>query len=194
MDNRILTTIDYIKLENIPATLNIASSELGSDYLTETDFLETLNTDDSFCMLSTHNGVVSGFSICKIFGPEKIDEMLALPDCDEKSILMKFKTIGLIDSVAVAHEMKGKGIGGELLDACYKELVSRGAKVICAMAWKGVNGITNIEGILVRLGMLPHVEIKGYWNRFVPSPEGHACPICGRPCKCSAVLYLKKSS
>ena len=186
--------VHILSVSEIPSALTIAYTELGSDYLTKNDFLETLDADDSFCMVSTHDGTVSGFSICKIFGPDRMDEILALPDCDERDILMGFDTIGLLGSVAVAHEMKGKGIGGELLDACYKELVSRGAKVICAMAWKGVNGITNIEGILVRLGMLPHVEIKGYWNRFVPSPEGHACPICGRPCKCSAVLYLKKSS
>ena len=186
--------IQDFRSEYIFSSLKLASIELGSDYLTEKDFLDVLNTDDGFCKVSVQNKIVSGFSICRIFGPDRIDEMLALPDCDERDVLMGFNTIGLLDSVAVAHEMKEKGIGSELIDACCKELVSRGAKVICAMAWKDVNGIANIERILVRTGMLPHMEIKGYWNRFVPSPEGHDCPICGRPCKCSAVLYLKKSS
>jgi len=191
MNNDTSTKIDYVKLENVPAALNIASTELGSDYLTEEDFLEVLDTNDGFCMISTNNGIVSGFSICKIFGPSKIDKMLALPDCDERDILTNFKTIGLLDSVAVAHEMKGKGIGGKLLDACCKELIEKGAEVLCAMAWKDVDGNVNIDSLLRKLGMFPSIEITGYWNRFVASPGGHDCPVCGRPCKCSAVLYIK---
>jgi len=184
-------TIHNLTVNHIPIVLNIAATELGSDYLTEQDFLEVLDADDGFCMISITDNIVSGFSICKIFGPDKIDEMLALPDCGERNALNTHRTIGLLDSVAVAQEMKGKGIGSELIDVCCKELAARGADVLCAMAWKDVNGNANIGNLLKKTGMSPSIEIMGYWNRFVASPEGHDCPVCGRPCKCSAVLYMK---
>jgi len=191
MNNNEPPIIRILSVSEIHSAFTIAYNELGSDYLTENDFLETLDTDDSFCMISTRKGIVSGFSICKIFGPDKIDEMLALPDCDEKNILMNFDTIGILDSVAVAQEMKGKGIGSELIDACCRELTARGTKIICAMAWKDIKGNVNIGSLLKKMGMLPSIEITGYWNRFVTSPGGHDCPVCGRPCKCSAVLYQR---
>ena len=184
-------TIRDLRIVDISSALSIAFTELGSDYLTEQDFLDALNTNDSFCKISITDDIVSGFSICKIFGPDKIDEMLALPDCGERDALNTHRTIGLLDSVAVAQEMKGKGIGSELIDACCEELVARGADVLCAMAWKDVNGNANIGNLLKKTGMSPSIEIMGYWNRFVASLEGHDCPVCGRPCKCSAVLYMK---
>jgi len=69
---------------------------------------------------------------------------------------------------------------------------SRSVDIICAMAWKSVDGTINIESILRRMGMTPQIEIPGYWNQMVNSPGGHDCPVCGRPCKCSAVLYFKE--
>jgi len=184
-------TIRDLKITDISSALNIAFAELGSDYLTEQDFLDALNTDGGFCKISITDNIVSGFSICKIFGPDKIDEMLALPNSDERNALSVHKTIGLLDSVAVAQEIKGKGVGSELISACCKELAARGADVLCAMAWKDVNGNANISDLLKKTGMSPSIEIRGYWNRFVTSPDGHDCPICGRPCRCSAVLYMK---
>jgi len=68
---------------------------------------------------------------------------------------------------------------------------AQGCHRFCAMAWKSVDGTINIESILRRMGMTPHIEIPGYWNQMVDSPGGHDCPVCGRPCKCSAVLYYK---
>ena len=180
-----------IELDHIQSALAIAVSELGSDYLNEDDFFNVMGSENDFCKIAIYRDRVVGFSICQTFDPIKIDELLALPISDEKDSLEKRNRIGLLDSVSVSNEMKGIGIGSQLIDSCVEEFVSKGVDVICAMGWKDINGITNIDGLLKRIGMTPSLEIGGYWNRFVRSPYGHDCPVCGRPCHCSGVLYTR---
>jgi hypothetical protein len=180
-----------LERDHIQPALAIAASELGSDYLTYDDFFSVIGSKDRFCKVAVYCNKVSGFSICQIFGPDEIDKVLALPESIEKDSLKKQDRIGLLSSISVSDEIKGKGIGSQLVDSCVKEFISRDVSVLCAMGWKDINGITNIDGILKHIGMIPSIEIRGYWNRFVRSSEGHDCPICGRPCSCSAVLYTR---
>ena len=184
-------SIHDIEQNHILSALEIAISELGSDYLSEEDFFDAMDSKSSFCKIAIYHDKVVGFSICQIFKPEKIDELLALPESAERDSLEKRNMIGLLDSVSVSDEMKGMGVGGQLIDSCIKEFISKGVDVICAMGWKDVNGITNIDSLLRRTGMTPSLEIGGYWNRFVRSPDGHDCPVCGRPCHCSGLLYTR---
>jgi len=180
-----------LAVNEIPNALEVSSETLGSDYLTENDFLETINSASAFCKVITYNRQFAGFAICQLFGPDKVDKMLHLPDSPDKDRFLSKEKIGLFDSMAIRKDLQGIGIGGELAAECLREFENRNVDVICAMAWKSVDGTTNIEGILRKMGMTPHLEIPGYWNQMVDSPGGHDCPVCGRPCKCSAVLYYK---
>jgi ribosomal protein S18 acetylase RimI-like enzyme len=175
----------------IPNALGISASELGTDYLTENDFLETINSDTSFCKVVTYNRQFAGFAICRIFGPDKADGILHLPDSPDRDHLLSREKIGLFDSIAVRKDMQNNGIGIELSAVCLKELEARDIDTVCAMAWKSIEGTINIEGILRRMGMTPRLEIPGYWNLMVDSPSGHDCPVCGKPCMCSAVLHYR---
>ena len=179
-------------MNEIPNALEVSRETLGADYLTENDFLETVNSPSAFCKVVTYNRQFAGFAICQIFGPDKIDKMLHLPDSSDKDVLFSKERIGLFDSTAIRKDLQGFGLGTELSSACLQEFENRNVDVICAMAWKSVDGKINIEGILRKMGMSPHLEIPGYWNQMVDSPGGHDCPVCGRPCKCSAVLYYKE--
>ncbi len=188
-----MITIRDIRKEDVPAALEISLAELGTDYLTKQDFLETIHANDKFCMIALDDGILAGFAICQLFGPEKVDEMLKLPNSPDRDSLLKVKKIGLLDSVSVSQKMKGKGVGRKLGEACYKRFQMEECNVITAMAWEDINGHTNIKNILEHgLNMTPSIGIKGYWNLFVSSPEGHHCPMCGAPCKCYGRLYSVK--
>jgi len=191
MKCRRLTFCRNLAENEIPNALNVSKEELGSDYLTEKDFLETINSPSSFCKVITYNRQFAGFAICQIFGPDKIDQMLHIPDSPDKDVLLSKERIGLFDSASIRKDLQGIGLGTELSAACYSEFVFRNVDLMCGMAWKSADGNINIDGILKGMGMLPHLEIPEYWNQMVDSPGGHDCPVCGRPCKCSAVLYYK---
>lgn len=178
--------------DDIPGALRIALRELGEDYLSAADFREALGTEGSFCLVARRRSEVVGFAICRIFGPDELDDRLRLPDGPERELLASKDVIGLFDSVSVAEDSKGMGVGSLLTDRCLEVFLEAGAGIAVAMGWEDRDGRCNIDGILVgRLGMERAYAIEGYWNQFVDSPGGHMCPSCGRPCRCSGRLFHK---
>ena len=180
-----------LSMNEIFNALEISERELGRDYLTKNDFLGAVNSNSSFCKVISYNRQLAGFAICQMFGPDNVDKMLHLPDSPSKERFLSKERIGLFDSIAVSKDLRGFGLGTKLSAACLKEFISKDVDTICAMAWKSIDGTINIEGILRRMDMTPQIEIPSYWNQMVDSPGGHDCPVCGRPCKCSAVLFYK---
>lgn len=175
---------------DIPEALAISLKELGVDYLSEIDFLEALDSESVGCMIAKDDGKVLGFAIYRIFGPEDVDVMLRLPDCPERDMIMAADRIGLFDSVAVGDFARGRGVGTELAEACMVKFSELGAEIVTAMAWEDYTGHANIGRILTEtMGMTPSIALKGYWNLFVDSPEGHSCPMCGAPCRCCGRLH-----
>lgn len=176
---------------DIPEAMRISKVQLGDDYLDETDFREALESEGTFCCVATVDGKLAGFAICQVFGPEGEGKNLGLPDGPERDSVLAQRRIGLLDSVSVDSEFEGHGIGAEMCSRCIDVMRERGCTMACAMAWKYVNGHTNIAGILTRLGFEETIAIQGYWNRMVSSPEGHHCPICGAPCRCYGVFWRR---
>ena len=183
--------IVYLSPELIPQALEISKVEFGIDYFYEKDLLDCIGKEDVFCKTAIIGDEVVGFCICRLFGPEKVDEELKLPDSKDRDMMLSFERIGLLDAMAFRSDMQGHGYGTVLADACYSEILSRGADCVCAMAWKSIRGTTNAKRLLENLGMRSGIEIQGYWNLMVDSPEGHHCPHCDPPCKCFGVLYYK---
>lgn len=177
--------------EHIPQVLEISKVEFGIDYLFEKDFLDCIGKEDVFCKVAMLGDEVVGFCICRIFGPERVDEELKLPVSKERDIMMSFKRIGLLDAITLRSDMQGHGYGTVLADESYRAMLEKGVDSVCAMAWKSIRGTTNAKRLLENLGMSASIEIQGYWNLMVDSPEGHHCPHCEPPCKCFGVLYYK---
>ncbi len=178
-----------LREEHIPACLEISKIHIGADYLYEKDFLEVIDGKNGFCLVYEDNGEAVGFGISQIFTPEEEKEFLKLPNCEERDLVMGFDKIGILDTFAVSDKCRGRGIGSELVKEALKELDDRGVGVVTAMAWKYFNGHINVQKILEQNNLKPGIEIPGYWNGMVDTPGGHECPVCGAPCKCSAVFY-----
>ena len=178
--------------KHIPQALEISKVEFGIDYLFEKDFLDYIGKDDIFCKVALLDDEVIGFCMCRMFGPEMVDEELKLPKSEERDMMMSFKRIGLLDAITLRGDMQGHGYGTMLAKESYDCMLAHGADAVCAMAWKSIRGTTNAKRLLENLGMRSSIEIQGYWNLMVDSPEGHHCPHCDPPCKCYGVLYSKK--
>jgi hypothetical protein len=178
----------------IPAVPGICRTELGTDYRSEADFRKCLDRGTgNYCkVLLDGEGAPAGFSISMIMGPDSADDYFRLPASAERDRVLSFRRIGILDAAAVDHSRKGRGMGRLLARASCGKLVEEGAEVICSMAWKDINGVTNARKLLVENGLEATLEVEGYWNRVVDSPEGHHCPLCGTPpCRCFGVLYTR---
>lgn len=178
--------------EDIPVLMGISRVELGADYLDLNDFMDTLHDPCQFCNVVELDSETVGFAICRVFEPCEEPDVLGLPEGEYRDMILDAPASGILDSVAISDSAKGKGAGTALCETSCEHLVSMGAKVVCAMAWKSYSGRTNISGILTRMGFTEGVSIQGYWNRMVDSPEGHECPECGAPCRCYGVFWSKK--
>lgn len=178
---------------DIPALLEISCAELGDDYLSAADFEQCIGkgpSDGIFCNVVTFGDVPCGFAICRTFPPEMEGEMLDLPDSPERDAILASGRIGLLDSVSVRDDAKGKGLGTELCERSVSDMIDGGCDAVCAMAWKSRSGRTNIAHLLDRMGFRETLQIEGYWNTRVDTPGGHRCPECGAPCRCYGVLWL----
>ncbi len=184
--------IRQLRTGDIPEAVSISRTQLGSDYLYDRDFLDAMDDPSQFCTAVEEDGRLAGFAICKVFGPEDEGEVLKLPDCPERDIVMSVGRMGILDSVAVSPEFAGKGIGKAMCRASVETIIDAGCGLVCAMAWKDSAGHTNIAKILRSMGFEESIELKGYWNGMVDSPGGHDCPICGAPCKCSGVFWYRR--
>ena len=131
-----MTEYRMLRASDIPEAVEISKRQLGVDYLDDGDFEDAMFDPGQFCVVAEEDGRVAGFSICQVFGPELEGEKLMLPDCPERDMVMSTPLTGLLDSVAVSADFKGKGIGTELGRRCIEEMRARGCGIVCAMAWK----------------------------------------------------------
>lgn len=181
-------SVTEFEKRHLDDVMKISTAELGELYQKPEIFLDGMNDENVIVYVAEENGKVVGFERNVVFGPEKIDEILKLPDSEERDFLSQMKTIMLLDSASILDSEKGKGIGTALVK---KAIESRKCDAYVSMAWKSVDGTINADGLLKKFNFKPtELEIKGYWNLMVEEPEGHHCPVCGAPCKCSAVLYI----
>ncbi len=186
------TEIRSLRESDIPYLMPIAAAELGSDYLEESDFTDVLDSDEDFCFVASFDDTPIGFIICNVLGQDRCDRVLHMPDCSFRDEVLGLKEVGYYASESIDDRYKGKGAGGLLIEASRKEFERREVKFTCAMAWKSVYGTVNIDTLLRRVGLLPETEFLGYWNDPREFPNGHDCPVCGNPCSCSAVYYVKR--
>jgi len=186
-----LKIIDLEKAQ-LPQVLELCRKELGNDYLHERDFLKCLNSDrQHFCKVAIlKDGHVLGFIRTLLFDKNAAATYLKLPENLLYEVMPGSDRIGILDSMAVNHDLKKMGLGRKMLGEAFGQLSLNHADAIVAMAWKDINGITNAHKLLDEFGLKPALEIKGYWNTFVGGDEGHHCPVCKvPPCECYGVLY-----
>ena len=120
-----MAIIMHFSEEYLPKLMEISMAELGSDYLDEEDFLMTLTSEDDFCLVAVDETGPIGFAICNVFGKEKVDPILHMPDGPERDEILECGSIGYLASVAVLDSAKRKGAGKLLVAASEREFDRR---------------------------------------------------------------------
>jgi len=183
--------IERLAERHIDGVMEVSEAEFGHLYKKPEKFRKDIDDPNVAVYVATENGKVIGFGRSVSFGPDGIDDILKLPDSRERDLLMTKKRIVLFDALAIREDEQGKGIGSKLFPLVEEEFP---CDIIVVMAWKNCkDGHINVHPLLVKKGYTQtELEVKGYWNLMVDEPEGHYCPVCGAPDRCSAVLYIKE--
>jgi ribosomal protein S18 acetylase RimI-like enzyme len=98
-------------------------------------------------------------------------------------------TLGVLQTIGVDPVLQRQGIATRLVTAALDELSALGADTCLSIAWKNGQAIP-IGGVLERNGFSLCGQIDNFWEAE-SRRLGYVCPVCGTPCRCSAMLYLK---
>jgi ribosomal protein S18 acetylase RimI-like enzyme len=185
---------------DVPAALSILGHALGARYISReelTDF--TQNKDKvAYVALTSPKGSIAAAATGVI--PVSTDELLDLMPADQSSRVadlvpeLGFNLTGLLKSVAVDSDVRGSGVGTEVSRAVVQAMFDMGATNVVSVGWTDGEGC-HIQGPLETLGFKSRGDLDDFWYED-SLREGYSCPTCGRPCRCSArifVLPLSKS-
>lgn len=174
---------------DIPAIIPIADKEFGQGYLTESQLQAYISEPEQylFKIAEDVNGMLEGFCISIIACPNEMGHYLQ--DAGAKQLFNGEEKIGIIKSVAITT--KGRGTGTMLIRESMDVLKEQyHIRQFCSIGWKHPDGHINIEGVLKRSGFTAAKEIAGYWKED-SIKNNYSCPVCGHPCKCAAVIFIK---
>ncbi len=98
--------------------------------------------------------------------------------------------LGVIQTVVVAPEHQGKGIGTKLLQIVHDTVIGRGADKLIVTFKRGPRA-PEVDRLMEKLGFAFWLKLETYWKRRCDLGE-FACLDRGEACTCEAVFYRKR--
>lgn len=139
------------------------------------------------------NDELAGFVLGGVLPEGGLDDFLEhrLPDIPKD--LKKADAdgvLGVIQTVVVAPEHRGKGLGTKLLQIVHDTIIGRGADKLI-VTFKRESPAVNVDRLMDRLGFAFWLKLETYWKRRCDLGE-FDCVVRGDTCTCEAVFYRKK--
>ncbi len=98
--------------------------------------------------------------------------------------------LGVIQTVVVAPEHQGKGLGTKLLQIVHDTVIGRGADKLIVTFKRGPRA-PEVDRLMEKLGFAFWLKLETYWKRRCDLGE-FACLDRGEACTCEAVFYRKR--
>lgn len=176
-------------------SLNQASSiydlSLGQKYIPFDSLLEYSKYPDKYILIGS------------FLDQTLLGVMLALPldnDLSEEfnnafvknniSIFLPKSITGVIKSVAVHPDFRHHGIGTTLTIEAMKRLEGMSTRIFTALSWDSGKPDSSPK-MFEKLGYKNILRVRDYWYHDSLEKK-YECPICGNPCHCNAIFYVKR--
>ncbi len=151
--------------------------------------------DPNTCVLVciTDDDEIAGFALGSLLPEDGLQQFLEhrlsdipedLHEADAKGVL------GVIQTVVVAPEHQGMGIGTKLLRIVHDTIVGRGADKLI-VTFKRAPRAAHVDRLMEKLGFVLWVKLETYWKTRCDLGE-FACADRGEACVCEAVFYRKR--
>lgn len=171
------------------SVIKMSDLELGKGYVTEVLLNEVLDESKStFCLVAydLKTKRIVGFGLGKKIKYTEIKDIFHGKDLPE----FKFEDeIGFLKAFVVEESFQKIGIGTMLVNSVLSKLSLEGVQKFISPAKKS-KGVVPIASIYEKNNFKIDREIPNYWNEGNINDD-FICPVCGNPCHCSCVIYIK---
>jgi GNAT superfamily N-acetyltransferase len=188
--------LESIERRHVPRVLKVADEQLGHGFIDGDDVFaepDSSGQSNKIAIAAIDESVprVIGFGLAHVVKPEAVVDYVSWPPDETPTSVSYADAVGIIKTVAVASEYRGRGVGHTIVQRLVDECMHNGAEVLCSIAWKAGESI-NIGGVLTTHGFSVDCEIPDYWKDD-SLEKGYHCPRCGAPpCGCTGVIFIRE--
>jgi predicted N-acetyltransferase YhbS len=172
------------------AVLQIISETLGAGYLMDIDSVVRKPNVKAFVAVSDER--VKAFAFGFVCEPTELQSILT-PHTLPLPLDVKYADdsgrLAVIQTVAVAPSLQGRGVGRTLMETLESALKKSKAELIVTPAWS-VRGAVNLAGTLRKLGHVEWETIANYWKAQCDA-DAFRCPARTDSCVCDVVWFKK---
>lgn len=177
-----MATVESMHHHHIPAALALADEAFGAGYLDHGHLTGRIGSQSTFALVAMAGPRMVGLVTASLGAPD-------VPDSQREALAALLPgPVDSIDTVVTASQARGTGVGTLLLDEMLRLLGHFGAGHVATLAWVR-GGRAPVAGPLSRLGHRQVGTLHRLWLQD-SLERGYDCPDCGRPCACSAKVFL----
>ena len=181
-------SIRELKREDLPKVKEFTDTEIGSGYYTleELDDVfarsQTNATMCSFVLADDPHGTIKGVRLSYPPGQWAKGKGKGLhPELWKTPV----ESVAYFQSLFLSDDLRGRGWGRKLAEASLVALKSAGAKAVVCHAWRE-SPQDSSRRYLWKLGFQTVAIHPKYWSQV-----DYVCPLCGKPCMCTAEEMIK---
>lgn len=181
--------LDFSNEETLQKAIAIYDEGLGQDYIEPEKLIHYAEDPNCVSLGSFLNDELVGVLIGHIITPEEITQANEYLQKYDLPLFSQDDKVALIKSIAVQKEHRRHGLATHMTTQAIEDFINMGCNKAFALSWVS-NRPDSSPRMFGKLGFENLVEIKDYWTQD-SIQKGYACPVCGHPCHCSAIYYLK---
>ena len=185
----------------IVRALDILRTELGERYISRDQFETYLRVASKpfrkVALVAQHKATqkVLGVLLAEIVDEQALRlSFLGSYDLavkDPEVYRLRNQTTALIKSIAVDEQFRGNGIATRLVKQVMQLLEKNGAKGFYSFGWVSKQNVCQTQGVLESLGFQSVMRFDEFWLDD-STQRNYDCPVCGQPCHCAALLFVRK--
>lgn len=174
---------------DVNAVLHIATEAFGIGYLPSGSLV---SDDRHFCVVAKIESEVVGFCLGYKLQPDGLDEFMRLKPTTVPADVRyanQNDCLGIIKTIAVRRNMRGYGIGADLIKAAESRLVERGVRCVLVPAWMR-SGEIFLDGILTDQDYSRWTDNPIFWKSACEGRDFDCVAYEGK-CVCGVAFYRK---
>lgn len=183
IDNFVIKNATQIDISSV---LNILNKELGKDYVTDSVLFSFMKKGFCKVIVEKNTHVVVGVCLFDILDYKNVTQITIGQKIED---FKNTNHIGFIKTIAVQDKCQNLGLGTKLLKTVLDALNKKEVDKFISTAWEH-SGVTNISSLLKKFGFVEKFKIRNYWYEDSLKKK-YLCPVCGNPCHCNCVVYIK---